>query len=86
MVKCCIDGRQLQKLRKQVGLSEHELGRLLCIPYTTVLAIERNQPTAIENLSLQLVQNFGRTCLRRVNSPIFAFLQTSLKKLIGLSE
>ena len=86
MVRRYIDGRQLQKLRKQVGLSEQELSHLLRIPNAMLLDIERNHRETINDLSFHLVQSWGRTCRSNFTPNLFPGWQSHLKKLLGITE
>lgn len=90
MVKCCIDGRQLQKLRKQVGLSEQKADYLLWVSRTILLDILldilHNHLETIENLSFHLARNWERISRSKLIPTLCKGWQLHLKKLFGTTE
>lgn len=80
-----INGEKLKQLRKETGLTQAEMGERLGISRETVINIEKNHPPTVGNLSLDLVNSWGRVCRSHLSTATRRGWQDYLKKLLDLN-
>ena len=61
-----IDGTRLKNLRKLSTVTQDEMAQQLGISRQTVMAIESNTLSALEELSFEKVNQWGRVCRNRI--------------------
>ena len=66
MKKKTIDGTRLKNLRKLSTVTQDEMAQQLGISRQTVMAIESNTLSALEELSFEKVNQWGRVCRNRI--------------------
>lgn len=85
MAKRYIDGEKLRQLRKESGLTQIAMAERLQVSRETVINIEKNHPPTIENLSLDIVNNWSRICRGHLSTATRRSWQDYLKKLLDLN-
>ena len=61
-----VDGTRLKNLRKLSTVTQDEMAKQLGISRQTVMAIESNTPEALDDLSFEKVNQWGRVCRNRI--------------------
>ena len=79
-----IDGEKLRLIRKESGMTQVQMAERLGISRETVINIEKCHMPTIENLSLALVNKWGRICRGCISAVSRRNWQSYLKKLLDL--
>lgn len=82
--KIKIDGTHLRLIRKEAGYTQEELAEALDLSRETISAIERNKETAINSITIDVVNRWRQVCERHCEETTIEKVRRHIRMVMGL--